>query len=94
MPHASTPALAESFPLQDLFPQVPTGLKGKPEGPRSESRPHRVGLTRHRTDAFGKCAPGPGPPRSARHEESGDCLFVLTVDRDCFRRDRSPNGVA
>jgi hypothetical protein len=73
---------------------APTSEKKKPEGPRSESRPHRAGLIRHRTDSVGKSAPGLGPPRSARHEESGDCLFVRTVDRDRVRRDRSPNGVA
>ncbi len=75
------------------FSQNPS-RSSKPEGPRSESRPHRVGLIRHRTDSVGKSAPGLGPPRSARHEGSGDCPFVRTVDRDRVRRDRSPNGVA
>ena len=54
----------------------------KPERPRSESRPHRVGVIRHRTDFSGKSAPGLGPPRSIQYRESGDCLSVQTVDRD------------
>jgi hypothetical protein len=66
----------------------------KPERPRSDSRCHRVGVVRYRTDSVGKSAPGLGPPRSARHGKSGDCLSRLTVDADCFLRHRSPNGVA
>ena len=90
-------ARAESVPrMRPLTPCLFSDprAKRKPEGPRSESRPHRVGLIRYRTDSVGKSAPGLGPPRSARHEASGDCRFVRTVGRDRIRRDRSPNGVA
>jgi len=53
-----------------------------------------VGLGWYRADAIGKFVPGLGPPRPNRHEDTCDSILILTVDRDSFRRDRSPNRVA
>jgi hypothetical protein len=47
-----------------------------------------------RTDFFSNLLLGLGPPRSAQRDLTGGCPFTQTVDRDSFRRERSPNGVA
>lgn len=65
----------------------------KPERPRSESRPHRVGVLLVSDRCWWQVAPGLGPPRSARHRKSGDCPSARTVDVESSRH-RSPNGVA
>src|SRR3954447_22297140 len=48
----------------------------------------------YRTDSPAQPASGLGPPRSAQPDPRLATGFRQTVDRDSFRRDRSPNGVA
>ena len=85
----STQCCSTATSVQTATPCAPQ----KPQRPRSESRPHRVGVNWYRTDSVGKLASDLGPPRSARHRKSGDFLSVRTVDAD-FIGHRSPNGVA
>ena len=64
------------------------------EGPRSDSRRHRVGLF-----CFGPILSATSLPAWARlgpfsRSNAVTRCFRQTVDRDRFRRDRSPNGVA
>jgi superfamily II DNA/RNA helicase len=58
---------------------------------RMEQRNGRIDRSFKRTM---QSALGLGPPRSPQHDGSLATHIIQTVDRDCLRRDRSPNGVA
>ena len=57
-----------------------------------------VGLRRqnvwYRTDSVGNLLPDLGPPRLPQRESAETAFSHRRYDRDCFRRDRTPNGVA
>jgi len=70
------------------------GDQNSPQGPWGDLASRFVGLLRFRTDSGGNRTPGLGPPRSAQRATNQATRCTPTVDRDCFRRDRSPNGAA
>src|SRR5436853_7833374 len=49
----------------------------KRQGPRSDSRCHRVGLLSYRTEIGSNLLPGLGPPRSLQHADAR-CLATAT----------------
>ena len=48
----------------------------------------------YRTDSVGNLLPDLGPPRLPQRESAETAFSHRRFDRDCFRRDRTPNGVA